>query len=125
MSDRAEGDSIFNCSTTVCFQRELADEETTIEGELCTSLFKCRRAESFVGRIYFLDTGLLFSSQMLRLYLPFESLSKTIVVLARDLEYYSGSPALREAKGRPVSLGIHINTIEPYYKIGDTSKLKA
>ncbi|MCJ1381947.1 hypothetical protein MMC17_005059 [Xylographa soralifera] len=98
VSDRGEEDSMISCITTLSFKRMHENEE------------------NIKGRVYFLDTGLLFSSQTRRLYLSFESLSQTILVLARDLASYSDGPALLEAMGRPVSLEVHISASEPYYK---------
>ncbi|MCJ1397701.1 hypothetical protein MMC11_000897 [Xylographa trunciseda] len=95
--DKGEEDQIFRCSTTICFRR--THEPTTNRTK---------------GRVYFLDTGLLFLSQKLRLYLPFESLAETLVVLVRDEALSPVNP--------PVSLEVHTKTTEPYHKTKSVSE---
>ena len=85
---------MFSYSTTLRFRRKHENEEN-IEGELCAAIFCfCKGLNPLQEIWYFMDIGLLFLSQTLRLYLSFESLSQTILVLVRNLAYYSDSPAL-------------------------------
>ncbi|MCJ1282853.1 hypothetical protein MMC26_002179 [Xylographa opegraphella] len=97
-------DSILACSTTLSFSRKH-------EGE-----------ESIKEHLYFLDTGLLFLSQTLRIYLSFKSFSDFYLILVRDLAQGSELP---KEKNKPAGLEVHVRASEPYYKTEDSSKPSA
>ena len=123
VSDRGEQDSILTCSTTLSFRKKDHENGEEIKGVICMAIFDFQQgAKLLIGQLYFLDTGLLFLCQTLRLYLPFKSLSKTYLVLMRDFAFYSDSPAPPEGKGRPASLGVHIQASEPYYTMENASE---
>lgn len=66
-----------------------------------------------VGKMFFLETGILFHSQAMVLYLTTESITKTFLV--SNYEVLSKSPG-------PVNLTLVCSTSEPYYDKGRGSQ---
>ncbi|GKT93795.1 hypothetical protein Ct61P_11645 [Colletotrichum tofieldiae] len=61
------------------------------------------------GNIHCLATGVLFNSESLRIYLPFNSLSKTMLVQARDLKGAKGG------NGKLAAFDLLCSSTEPFY----------
>jgi len=108
VTDTGEEDQTFSCGTTVCFRKKPEEPETTVR-----------------GRVYFLDTGLFFSSRTMRLYLPFESFTNIVGALTRNQPRNSDSFLPPGEKSRPANLEFHVDTSEPYYTKGDASQQHA
>ncbi|KZL71738.1 rtt106-domain-containing protein [Colletotrichum incanum] len=61
------------------------------------------------GNLHFLATGVLFNSESLRIYLPFNSLSKVMLVQAHDLK------GAKSGNGKIVAFDLLCSSTEPFY----------